>query len=76
MQTLIFDFDGMLANTFDATLRITNALAPEFGYRASVLSFARAIWPRAVSCLAVRQARGGTQLRRISQRPIVSTAGH
>lgn len=33
LQTVIFDFDGTIANSFDATLRIANALAPEFGYR-------------------------------------------
>jgi phosphoglycolate phosphatase len=33
VQTLIFDFDGTIANTFDATLRIVNQLAPEFDYR-------------------------------------------
>lgn len=33
LSTLIFDFDGTLANSFDATLRVANALAPEFGYR-------------------------------------------
>jgi phosphoglycolate phosphatase len=36
MQTnakiIIFDFDGTLADTLDALLRITNRLAPEFGY--------------------------------------------
>ncbi|HET8936226.1 MAG TPA: HAD-IA family hydrolase [Polyangiales bacterium] len=33
LRTLIFDFDGTLANSLDATLRIANELAPEFGYR-------------------------------------------
>jgi phosphoglycolate phosphatase len=33
LRTLIFDFDGTLANSLDETLRIANALAPEFGYR-------------------------------------------
>jgi HAD superfamily hydrolase (TIGR01549 family) len=33
VQTIIFDFDGTIANTFDATLRIANELASEFGYR-------------------------------------------
>lgn len=33
LRTLIFDFDGTLANSFDETLRVANALAPEFGYR-------------------------------------------
>ncbi|MET0389693.1 MAG: HAD hydrolase-like protein [Polyangiales bacterium] len=31
--TLIFDFDGTLADSFDATLQVANALAAEFGYR-------------------------------------------
>jgi HAD superfamily hydrolase (TIGR01549 family) len=35
LRTLIFDFDGTLANSLDATLRIANELAPEFGYRAA-----------------------------------------
>ena len=35
LSTLIFDFDGTLVNSFDATLRLANALAPEFGYRAA-----------------------------------------
>jgi phosphoglycolate phosphatase len=33
LNTLIFDFDGTLVNSLDATLRVANALAPEFGYR-------------------------------------------
>jgi phosphoglycolate phosphatase len=33
VRTLIFDFDGTLANSLDATLRVANELAPEFGYR-------------------------------------------
>lgn len=33
LSTLIFDFDGTLANSFEVTLRVANALAPEFGYR-------------------------------------------
>jgi HAD superfamily hydrolase (TIGR01549 family) len=33
LRTLIFDFDGTLANSFDETLRVANELAPEFGYR-------------------------------------------
>jgi HAD superfamily hydrolase (TIGR01549 family) len=32
-RTLVFDFDGTLANSFDAILQLANALAPEFGYR-------------------------------------------
>lgn len=35
LSTLIFDFDGTLVNSLDATLRLANALAPEFGYRAA-----------------------------------------
>ena len=31
-KLIIFDFDGTLADTLDALLRITNRLAPEFGY--------------------------------------------
>ena len=34
LSTLIFDFDGTLVNSLDATLRLANAMAPEFGYRA------------------------------------------
>jgi phosphoglycolate phosphatase len=33
LHTLIFDFDGTIADSFEATLRVANALAPEFGYR-------------------------------------------
>jgi phosphoglycolate phosphatase len=33
LRTLIFDFDGTLANSFEETLRVANELAPEFGYR-------------------------------------------
>lgn len=33
VRTLIFDFDGTLANSLEATLRVANELAPEFGYR-------------------------------------------
>jgi HAD superfamily hydrolase (TIGR01549 family) len=33
LRTLIFDFDGTLANSLEATLRVANELAPEFGYR-------------------------------------------
>jgi phosphoglycolate phosphatase-like HAD superfamily hydrolase len=33
VKSVIFDFDGTLANSFAATLRIANALAPTFGYR-------------------------------------------
>jgi phosphoglycolate phosphatase len=33
LNTLIFDFDGTLVNSLDATLRVANQLAPEFGYR-------------------------------------------
>lgn len=33
LSALIFDFDGTLADSFEATVGIANALAPEFGYR-------------------------------------------
>jgi phosphoglycolate phosphatase len=33
LSTLIFDFDGTIANSFDVTLRVANSLASEFGYR-------------------------------------------
>jgi phosphoglycolate phosphatase-like HAD superfamily hydrolase len=33
VKAVIFDFDGTIANSFAATLRIANALAPTFGYR-------------------------------------------
>ena len=33
IKSVIFDFDGTIANSFDATLRIANGLAPVFGYR-------------------------------------------
>jgi phosphoglycolate phosphatase len=33
LTTFIFDFDGTIANSFAATLRVANELAPEFGYR-------------------------------------------
>ena len=33
MKVVIFDFDGTLADTLDPILRISNRLAPEFGYR-------------------------------------------
>ncbi len=32
MKVVIFDFDGTIADSFDAFLRITNRLAREFGY--------------------------------------------
>jgi phosphoglycolate phosphatase len=35
LSTLIFDFDGTLVNSLDPTLRLANALAPEYGYRAA-----------------------------------------
>jgi phosphoglycolate phosphatase len=31
-KLIIFDFDGTLADTLGALLRISNRLAPEFGY--------------------------------------------
>jgi phosphoglycolate phosphatase len=37
VRSLIFDFDGTVANSFEATLRIANALAPVFGYRPAKL---------------------------------------
>lgn len=33
LKTLIFDFDGTIANSFDETLRVANSLASEYGYR-------------------------------------------
>lgn len=33
VRSLIFDFDGTVANSLDAALRIANGLAPVFGYR-------------------------------------------
>jgi phosphoglycolate phosphatase len=35
LRTLIFDFDGTIADSFAATLHVANSLAPEFGYRAA-----------------------------------------
>ena len=32
MAFLIFDFDGTIADTLDAIVRITNRIAPEYGY--------------------------------------------
>lgn len=32
MKTIIFDFDGTIADSFEAVLRISNQLATEFGY--------------------------------------------
>ena len=32
-KTIIFDFDGTLANTLDAVVKIVNQHAEEFGYR-------------------------------------------
>lgn len=32
MKAVLFDFDGVLADSFDAALRVANRLAPEFGY--------------------------------------------
>ncbi|GAB4147072.1 MAG: HAD family hydrolase [Cyanobacteria bacterium J069] len=32
MKTILFDFDGTIADSFDAVLQITNRLALEFGY--------------------------------------------
>jgi beta-phosphoglucomutase-like phosphatase (HAD superfamily) len=33
IKVIIFDFDGTLADTLDAVVRITNRLAIEFGYK-------------------------------------------
>lgn len=33
VKFIIFDFDGTVADTFDAIVDITNQLAPEFGYK-------------------------------------------
>jgi phosphoglycolate phosphatase len=33
VKVVIFDFDGTIADSFDAALRIANGLAPEFNYR-------------------------------------------
>ncbi|NEQ31683.1 MAG: HAD hydrolase-like protein [Leptolyngbya sp. SIO4C5] len=33
MSTLIFDFDGTIADTLDTVFQITNRLAPRYGYR-------------------------------------------
>jgi phosphoglycolate phosphatase len=33
LRTAIFDFDGTIADTFDAVVAVLNALAGEFGYR-------------------------------------------
>ncbi|XWK91405.1 MAG: HAD-IA family hydrolase [Phormidium sp.] len=32
IKVIIFDFDGTVADTFDALVTISNSLAPEFGY--------------------------------------------
>lgn len=37
MTTLLFDFDGTLADSLSAIVTITNRLAPEFGYRPTPL---------------------------------------
>lgn len=33
VELIIFDFDGTIANTFDAIVQITNRLATQFGYQ-------------------------------------------
>jgi len=33
LQTVIFDFDGTIANSFQIALQIANSIAPEYGYR-------------------------------------------
>lgn len=38
MTTLLFDFDGTLADSLSAIVTITNRLAPEFGYRPTPLA--------------------------------------
>ncbi|MGF1459737.1 MAG: HAD-IA family hydrolase [Leptolyngbyaceae cyanobacterium] len=38
MTTLLFDFDGTLADSLSAIVTITNRLSPEFGYRPTPLS--------------------------------------
>lgn len=37
IKVILFDFDGTLADTFDAIVRITNDLAGEFGYKPTTL---------------------------------------
>ena len=36
-KAIIFDFDGTIADTFDAIVSITNCLALEFGYKLATL---------------------------------------
>ncbi|NEQ27393.1 MAG: HAD hydrolase-like protein, partial [Microcoleus sp. SIO2G3] len=36
VKVIIFDFDGTIADTFDAVVRISNRLASEFGYKQAV----------------------------------------
>ncbi|MEM1309062.1 MAG: HAD-IA family hydrolase [Cyanobacteria bacterium P01_H01_bin.153] len=38
MSTLIFDFDGTIADSLSAIVAITNRLAPEFGFRPTPLA--------------------------------------
>jgi phosphoglycolate phosphatase len=56
LSTVIFDFDGTVANSFEATLRIANALAPEFGYRPAQLDEIEAL--RAASYRSVASQLG------------------
>lgn len=43
MTTLLFDFDGTLADSLSAIVEITNRLAPEFGYRPTRLEEVEAL---------------------------------
>ena len=51
VKVIIFDFDGTLADTLDALVRITNRLAEEFGYQTAApeeLSTVRALSSREI----------------------------
>lgn len=43
MSTLLFDFDGTIADSLAAIVAITNQLAPEFGYRPTPLAEVEAL---------------------------------
>lgn len=43
MSTLLFDFDGTLADSLSALVAITNQLAPEFGFRPTPLAEVEAL---------------------------------
>ncbi|MEM9118425.1 MAG: HAD hydrolase-like protein [Cyanobacteria bacterium P01_F01_bin.56] len=43
MSTLLFDFDGTLADSLSAIVTITNRLAPEFGFRPTPLAEVEAL---------------------------------